>query len=161
LTLRDAELRLSFVAPLRSLLLDNARLVSQFASLERRSTPVGRDRVDHGPGGRDDLSNAAALALSDRRRDYFGTGDWVGDPKDLIVPYGQRPLAQHPFFGGMIPCAAEGYLNERGRPFAAKCVASMLMSRRMRATKMTHRSAACHRRRRMPVIPPHAGRVGH
>ncbi len=49
-------------------LLDNKRLVNQFASLERRTSPGGRDRVDHGPGGHDDLCNAAALALITRGR---------------------------------------------------------------------------------------------
>jgi hypothetical protein len=44
-------------------LLDNKRLVTQFASLERRTSPVGKDRVDHGPGGHDDLCNSAAGAL--------------------------------------------------------------------------------------------------
>jgi hypothetical protein len=44
-------------------LLDNPRLVSQFVSLERRTSPGGRDRVDHGPGGHDDLCNAVSLAL--------------------------------------------------------------------------------------------------
>jgi hypothetical protein len=44
-------------------LLDNKRLVSQFASLERRTSSIGKDRVDHGPGGRDDLCNSAAGAL--------------------------------------------------------------------------------------------------
>jgi hypothetical protein len=44
-------------------LLDNKRLVNQFASLERRTAPNGRDRVDHGPGGSDDVCNAAAGAL--------------------------------------------------------------------------------------------------
>lgn len=49
-------------------LLDNKRLVSQFASLERRTSSLGRDRVDHGPNGHDDLCNAAALALITRGR---------------------------------------------------------------------------------------------
>jgi hypothetical protein len=44
-------------------LLDNPRLASQFAALERRTSPNGKDRVDHGPGGHDDLCNSAALAL--------------------------------------------------------------------------------------------------
>jgi hypothetical protein len=44
-------------------LLDNPRLASQFANLERRTSIGGRDRVDHGPGGHDDLCNASALAL--------------------------------------------------------------------------------------------------
>jgi hypothetical protein len=44
-------------------LLDNKRLVSQFSSLERRTSSIGKDRVDHGPGGRDDLCNACAGAM--------------------------------------------------------------------------------------------------
>jgi hypothetical protein len=47
----------------RARLLDNRRLVNQFASLERRTSSVGKDRVDHGPGGHDDACNAAAGAL--------------------------------------------------------------------------------------------------
>ena len=49
-------------------LLDNPRLVSQFANLERRTSSIGKDRVDHGPGGHDDLCNAAALALTSKGR---------------------------------------------------------------------------------------------
>jgi hypothetical protein len=44
-------------------LLDNQRMVTQFANLERRTSPIGKDRVDHGPGGHDDLCNSAAGAL--------------------------------------------------------------------------------------------------
>ncbi len=44
-------------------ILDNRRLVTQFASLERRTSSLGKDRVDHGPGGHDDVCNSAALAL--------------------------------------------------------------------------------------------------
>jgi hypothetical protein len=39
-------------------------LVTQFASLERRTSSVGRDRVDHGRESHDDLCNAAAGALT-------------------------------------------------------------------------------------------------
>jgi hypothetical protein len=46
----------------RVALLDVPRLAAQFASLERR-TGAGRDRVDHSPGGHDDLCNSAAGAL--------------------------------------------------------------------------------------------------
>jgi hypothetical protein len=49
-------------------LLDNKRLVNQFASLERRTSSAGKDRVDHGPGGHDDVCNSAALALITRGR---------------------------------------------------------------------------------------------
>jgi hypothetical protein len=44
-------------------LLDLPRLVSQFASLERRTARGGRDSIDHGPKAHDDLANAAAGAL--------------------------------------------------------------------------------------------------
>jgi hypothetical protein len=44
-------------------LLDHRKLVSQFSSLERRTSSVGKDRVDHGPGGHDDLCNAVAGAM--------------------------------------------------------------------------------------------------
>lgn len=39
------------------------RLVSQLSNLERRTTRIGRDIVDHPPGGHDDVANAAAGAL--------------------------------------------------------------------------------------------------
>jgi hypothetical protein len=44
-------------------LVDNARLVHQLAGLERRTSRIGRDLVDHGLGGADDVANAAAGAL--------------------------------------------------------------------------------------------------
>jgi hypothetical protein len=40
------------------------RLTSQLRMLERRSTPAGKDRVDHGPGGADDVANCAMGAIS-------------------------------------------------------------------------------------------------
>ena len=47
----------------RARLLDNKRLVAQFGALERRTSPIGKDRVDHGPNGADDVCNAAAGAM--------------------------------------------------------------------------------------------------
>jgi hypothetical protein len=44
-------------------LLDNPRLVAQFAGLERRTSRGGRDIIDHAPGAHDDLANACAGAL--------------------------------------------------------------------------------------------------
>jgi len=57
----------------RARLIDNARLVSQFAALERRTFSTGRDRVDHGPSGRDDVCNSAAgaLVLAAARAQHF------------------------------------------------------------------------------------------
>jgi hypothetical protein len=89
-------------------LLDNPRLVSQFASLERRSTPVGRDKVDHGPGGRDDCCNAAALALSEGGSlSIYNLMDWVGETPKVDDSLG--PLLNPPgpsfgqLFGGFPP----------------------------------------------------------
>jgi hypothetical protein len=47
----------------RARLLDNPKLISQFAALERRTFSTGRERIDPGPG-HDDLCNSAAIALS-------------------------------------------------------------------------------------------------
>jgi hypothetical protein len=47
----------------RARLLDHARMVGQFCSLERTTAPSGRDKVDHGKGGHDDLCNAVAGAM--------------------------------------------------------------------------------------------------
>jgi hypothetical protein len=44
-------------------LTDSQRLLGQLRQLERKTTPGGRDRVDHPPGGMDDIANAAAGAL--------------------------------------------------------------------------------------------------
>lgn len=44
-------------------LLDVDRLQAQLCGLERRTARSGKDSIDHGPGGHDDLINAAAGAL--------------------------------------------------------------------------------------------------
>lgn len=44
-------------------LLDDPRIVTQFAGLERRTSRTGRDSIDHKPGAHDDLANAIAGAL--------------------------------------------------------------------------------------------------
>jgi hypothetical protein len=44
-------------------LLDNDRMKTQLLSLERRTSRVGKDVIDHGPGGHDDVANAVAGAL--------------------------------------------------------------------------------------------------
>jgi hypothetical protein len=61
-----SELYLEFLPAMTSgqiELLDSPRMKQQFANLQRRTTGTGRDSVDHGVGGHDDLSNAAAGAL--------------------------------------------------------------------------------------------------
>ncbi len=49
-------------------LLDSERLVSQLVRLERRTARGGKDSIDHGPGGHDDLINAAAGVLVQLQR---------------------------------------------------------------------------------------------
>jgi hypothetical protein len=44
-------------------LIDNDRMVSQFAMLERRTYSSGQDKIDHPRSGADDASNSAAGAL--------------------------------------------------------------------------------------------------
>jgi hypothetical protein len=44
-------------------LLDNKKMINQFASLERHTSSVGKDKIDHGAGGHDDLCNAVAGAM--------------------------------------------------------------------------------------------------
>ncbi len=44
-------------------LLDDPKLLAQLTALERRTTRTGKDAIDHGPGGHDDVINAAAGAL--------------------------------------------------------------------------------------------------
>ena len=88
----------------RARLLDNLRLASQFVGLERRTAPNGRDRVDHGPNGHDDLCNSAALALV-----MAGTGSepgWLGFYRELAEAVGAAPepapAAKHQYDGGKV-----------------------------------------------------------
>lgn len=66
-------------------LLDSKRLVSQLVGLERRTRTGGRDKVDHYPGGHDDLANAAAGALVEAVRNE-NTGAFAG-----TLPYSVYP----------------------------------------------------------------------
>jgi hypothetical protein len=76
----------------RARLLDNKRLTTQFASLERRTSPIGKDRVDHGPGGHDDLCNSAAGSLVAAISDLDGLGVW----ERLGMPYAMPTAAPQP-----------------------------------------------------------------
>jgi len=44
-------------------LIDVPRLTSQLRQLERRPSPSGKEKVNHGPGGHDDVANAAMGAI--------------------------------------------------------------------------------------------------
>jgi hypothetical protein len=54
---------LPLVNSARLALLDHRVLRAQFEALERRVARGGKDSIDHPPGGRDDIANAAAGAL--------------------------------------------------------------------------------------------------
>jgi phage terminase large subunit-like protein len=64
-------------------LLDDPIMVRQFAGLERKSSPGGRDKIDHARGGHDDIANAAAGALtlatgkSKQSTFLFGSVSWT------------------------------------------------------------------------------------
>jgi hypothetical protein len=47
----------------RAKLLGNKRMVAQFAQLERRTSPSGKDRIDHPDSQHDEIANAVAGAL--------------------------------------------------------------------------------------------------
>lgn len=63
-------------------LLENRRLASQLLGLERNTPRGGKDSIDHGRGGKDDVANAAAGALlsvmAKKPRARIGTVDTDG-----------------------------------------------------------------------------------
>lgn len=66
-------------------LLDHTRLINQLVSLERRTARSGRDSIDHGPGGHDDVANACAGALLSafnvhKQRALIGSYGYGGGP---------------------------------------------------------------------------------
>jgi hypothetical protein len=83
-------------------LLDDRRLVSQIASLERRTARGGRDSIDHPAGGRDDLANAALGALVLAGSGPPSLGDLITD--EVIAMFARRDwdsavpqVVGHPF----------------------------------------------------------------
>jgi hypothetical protein len=99
----------------RARLVDNERLVSQFASLERRTSSTGRDRVDHGGGDRhDDIANAVAGALVCAAARKFEAP--IVAP--IIVSSGPRAPVPHglTYFGGS--AEERAYMDRRSRGFS-------------------------------------------
>lgn len=77
-------------------LLDNSRLRTQLTGLERRTARSGKDSIDHGPGGHDDVANAVAGVLTSmgiRKYKYDGSMSWVGSI-DATRDDAQSPAAQ-------------------------------------------------------------------
>lgn len=67
----------------RAKLLDNQRMVSQFAALERRIFSTGRERIDPGPG-HDDLANSAALAMVSAAVSVHFSSAVFSSPHDVV-----------------------------------------------------------------------------
>ena len=87
-------------------LLDNSRMICQFAALERRTFSTGRDRIDPGPG-HDDLANAAAIALSLASMKKRGV---CGNISDATVARAAVPMrlqgGRRPPFPGVSHCVS-------------------------------------------------------
>jgi hypothetical protein len=100
----------------RARFLDNTRLVSQFAGLERRTSPIGKDRVDHGLSGHDDLCNAAAgamvFAAAQQRRGGLMFGGLTGG--NLYVPDGDGGVRVIPDDEAPYPRRPGGHYGEAG-----------------------------------------------
>jgi hypothetical protein len=79
-------------------ILENPRLVTQFAALERRTSPIGKDRVDHGPGGHDDLCNSAALAFVTKGRAPLIFSQELLDRIDAPGPWASPRYGAWPLF---------------------------------------------------------------
>jgi hypothetical protein len=75
---------LPLIASRRIELLDNPRLIREFAGLERKTARSGRDSIDHAPNLHDDLANVVAGAFVnaelDRRPALIDLKDVVGGP---------------------------------------------------------------------------------
>lgn len=77
-------------------LLDHARLRTQLLGLERKVSRAGKDSIDHGPGGHDDVANAVAGVLTNmgvRKYRYDASMAWVGSI-DPSREQAQSPAAQ-------------------------------------------------------------------
>nr|WP_246718505.1 hypothetical protein [Bradyrhizobium elkanii] len=88
-------------------LLDNRRLATQLLGLERRTARGGRDSIDHAPGAKDDLANAAAGCLvyltSARHQQYSGPlvfNGWTGEPINGTPSKYDGPITEGSLAGG-------------------------------------------------------------
>jgi len=66
-------------------LVDQPRLIAQIVGLERRTARSGRDSIDHGPGGNDDLANVVAgvCGMLSKKSGYDLTRWFDDDKPDL------------------------------------------------------------------------------
>jgi hypothetical protein len=59
-------------------LLDHPRSIGQITALECHTARAGRDKVDHPPGGHDDLANCIAGLVARVAGSRYGAPDWWG-----------------------------------------------------------------------------------
>jgi hypothetical protein len=73
-------------------LLDDKRLQAQLIGLERRTSRAGKDSIDHGPGGHDDIANAVAGVAGLLAVGTYNDMNWVGEipPSFANQPYFSR-----------------------------------------------------------------------
>jgi hypothetical protein len=68
-------------------LLDHPRAIQQIIDLECHTARAGRDKIDHPPGGHDDLANAiAGLVARAAGSTYSFAGDWVSGADSDVEP---------------------------------------------------------------------------
>ena len=79
------------------------RLVNQICGLERRTARSGKDSIDHGPQGHDDLANAVAGVAVAAKSGWDHTYSWVddGSPNDDAA-WRQVQFANYVMSGGRI-----------------------------------------------------------
>jgi hypothetical protein len=82
---------------------DHPKLLRELRLLERRTSRIGKDVVDHGRNGSDDYANALAGMLRALAGSNYESLDWVcgpDDPAPATIPmYGNgwaHPLIRHP-----------------------------------------------------------------
>jgi hypothetical protein len=92
-------------------LLDHARLRTQLVGLERKTARSGKDSIDHGPGGHDDIANAVAGVLTSmgvRKYRYVADMSWVG----AIDPGSQQQSAAAQRLSSLVQVQTmKGYLR--------------------------------------------------
>ena len=100
-------------------LLDHPRLIAQLAALERRTGQGGRDRIDHPPGGHDDVVNAC-----------------LGCPCSAS----RRPRAPCPSSICWAPRAGPGCASRRNRRSAPRSAETSRQPSRRRARRRVSRA---------------------
>ena len=77
-------------------LLDHPRLIAQLCGLERRTSRGGRDSIDHGPHGHDDLVNAVCGVLADLLVHAPGADGGPVPMRGTTIRVDLAPWNQHP-----------------------------------------------------------------